>query len=141
MFSALKRKLEEKKRRGRAVAESQHWKHDPLLQGCLQTMRGSCTVVPIDLHEALTAVVNIALQENTWIPAEQIPVEFLTRTVYLLWNDARLPALMADRCLLMENLDHVTAVAPDTFLINETMDRVVHLALGKLRLYDLTGES
>lgn len=140
MLSTLKRKLEEKKRQNRAVTESQHWKNHPQLQACFQEMRGSCTVAPMDLHEALVAVVNIALQEDIWTPAMQVPEEFLPETVYIVWNDDHLPVLKADRPLLLQNLDHATAVASETFLISETMDRVIHFSQGKIRIYSVMPE-
>ena len=138
MLSALKRKLESKKQAKKAVAESQHWKHDPQLQSFLQAMRGSCTVAPIVMHEAVAAVVSIALQEDAWTRTDRLPEGFLSESVYIIWNDDRLPALKADRGLLLQSLACATAVAPDTYLVSETMDRAVHLGHGGLRLYDLT---
>ena len=137
MLSALKRKLEEKKRQSKAISESRHWKEHPPLKSFLQEMRGSCTVAPMDLHEALVAVVNIALMEDTWTPAAQIPEDFLPETVYIVWNDEHLPVLKADRLLLLQNLDRGTAVATETFLVSDTMDRVIHFSLGKIRLYSV----
>ena len=140
MLSALKRKLEEKKRQSKAICESRHWKEHPPLKAFLQEMRGSCTVAPMDLHEALVAVVNIALQEDNWTPAAQIPEDFLPETVYIVWNDDHLPVLKANRFLLLQNLDHATAVATEIFLISETMDRVAHFTQGKIRLYSVRPE-
>ena len=141
MFTALKRKLEEKKRWNKAAAQSQHWKNDQLVQSCLQSMRGGCTVASAQLHEALVAVVNIALLENSWTPAPQIPLSFLPETAYIVWNDDRLPMLTASTPLLLENLDVITAVADETFLVSETMDRVIHMTSGGIYIYDLTVQS
>lgn len=140
MFANWKQNLKSKKRRNKAVADSRHWKTHPPLQAFLQTMRGSCTVAPMDLHEALTAVVNIALAEDTWTQTPRIPADFLPDTVYILWNDAFLPVLKADCRLLLQNPEHMTAVAGDTFLISDTMDRVVHFSDGTLRLYSVAPE-
>ena len=137
MLSALKRKLEEKKRQSKAIVESRHWKEHTPLKSFLQEMRGSCTVAPMDLHEALVAVVNIALMEDTWTPAAQIPEDHLSETVYIVWNDEHLPVLKADRRLLLQNLDRGTAVATETFLVSDTMDRAVHISQGKIRLYSV----
>lgn len=132
--------LKQKRDRSKAIADSQHWKNHPQLQNCLQTMRGRCTVVPIELHEALTAVVNIALMENTWTPGRQIPSDFLTETAYIIWNSPLLPVLRADREELLQNLVSVTAVESETFLISHTMDRVVRLSQGQIHLYSVAPE-
>lgn len=125
MLLALKQRLEAKKAKARAIAASQYWKTHALLQECLQALRGSCTVVPMELHEAAVAAVNIALQEDTWTPAGQIPADFLAGAVYLVWDDAQLPVFKAAREPVLQNLDDVTAVAHETYLVSETMDRIV----------------
>ena len=132
--------LKKKRNRNRAIADSQHWKHHPQLQDFLQTMRGRCTVVPIATHEALTAVVNIALQENTWTQVWQIPSDFLTDTAYVIWNSPLLPVFQADREELIKNLVSLTAVEPETYLVCQTMDRVVRLFKGEIRLYSVSPE-
>ena len=137
MFASLKQKLAEKRRLKQAISDSQHWKNRPALQNCLQSMRGSCTVAPMDLHEAVAAVVNIALTEDNWTHTGKIPGDFLTQTVYIIWDDPLLPVLTADRELLLENLSHVTAVTENVFLVSQTMDRAVHLGSGTLRLYSV----
>ena len=138
MFNHWKRKQEEKKAMNEAIAQSRYWRTHPKLQSCLQAMRGSCTVAPIGMHEAVAAVVSIALQEDAWTRTDRLPEGFLSESVYIIWNDDRLPALKADRGLLLQSLACATAVAPDTYLVSETMDRAVHLGHGGLRLYDLT---
>lgn len=138
MFAALKQKLLGAKQKHAAVGQSQHWKQHPALRDCLGSMRGLCTVAPMDLHEALVAAVNIALTEVNWNQTVQIPDDFLTQTVYIVWNDPLLPVLRTDREILLQNPEPVTAVAPQTFLISETMDRIVHFHQGTIRLYDLT---
>ena len=132
--------LKKKRSRNSAIADSQHWKHHPQLQDFLQTMRGNCTVVPIAMHEALTAVVNIALQENTWTQVRQIPSDFLTDTAYIIWNAPLLPVFLANREELMKNLVSLTAVEPETFLVSQTMDRVVRLIVGEIHLYSVCPE-
>lgn len=125
MLLNWKNRIEEKRARNRAVAESRYWKTHPLLQQCLQAMRGSCTVAPMDMHEAAIAVVNIAFRESTWTSAAQLPEDFLSQTLYIVWDNEKLPVLKAPRDLTMENLSAVTAVSEKTFLVAETMDRVI----------------
>ena len=137
MFSALKRRFAEKKRLTKGISDSRHWKQHPHMQTCLQAMRGSCTVAPMELHEAVAAVVNIAMTEDNWFEVNKIPVDFLAATVYIIWDDPLLPVLVADRQLLMENLTHVTAVSTEAFLVSQTMDRVAHFSGGTLRLYSV----
>ena len=141
MLAALKARLEAKKAKNRAIAASQYWKTHALLQECLQLLRGSCTVVPMELHEAVVAAANIALREDTWTPAEKIPEDFLAQTVYILWDDARLPVFQASREPVLQYLDDVTAVAPETYLISETLDRIVRCDhRGKCLLYSVAPE-
>ena len=138
MLANWKRKREEKRAVDKAVAESQYWKTHPGLQSCLQSMRGSCTVAPQQMHEAAIAVVNIALMEDTWTQSEQIPEDFLADTLYIVWNDEKIPVLKAPRDLVLEYFSTVTAVSEKTFLVSDTMDRIVHWTDGNFYLYSVS---
>lgn len=137
MLANWKRKRAEKKAEERAVAESQYWKTHPGLQNCLQSMRGSCTVAPQQMHEATIAVVNIALREDTWTQAEQIPENFLADILYIVWNDEKIPVLKAPRDLVLDLFSTVAAVAEKTFLVSETMDRIIHWSEDSYYLYSV----
>ena len=139
MFGFRKR-LEEKRAKNKAISDSQHWKNHTQMRQCLQSMRGSCTVAPIDLHEAVITVVNIAQSEDTWTTLERldIPADFLGSTIYIVWDNEKLPVLKAPWALAEENVTAVTAVAHKTFLVSETMDRILYFdGDGKIRLYDV----
>ena len=142
MLAKLKQKLEQKKARNKAVVESQYWKNNALLCDCLQSMRGSCTMTPMELHEAVIAAVNIALREDRWVTVEElidIPETFLTGTVYIVWDDEKLPVLQAPWDMVDGNLTDIRAVAFETFLVSETMDRIIHFGdRGAMKLYDVT---
>ena len=141
MLSALKQRLEAKKSRARAIAASGYWKTHAHLQESLQALRGSCTVAPMELHEAAIAAVNIALRENTWIQAGKIPVNFLPQSVYIVWDAAQLPVFQAILAPVLEIMDDVTAVAPETYLVSETMTRIVRCDhWGKCQLYSIEPE-
>lgn len=142
MLAKLKQKLGQMKAQRKAVAESQYWKQNPLLRDCLQALRGCCTVVPMELHEAAITVVNIALREDTWTEVKELidlPGEFLANPVYIVWDDAKLPVLQAHREMLDGHLTDIRAVASETFLVSESMDRIIHFChSGSIRLYDVT---
>ena len=125
MFDEWKRKREAKKAKDLAIAEAQYWKNHPRLRVCLQAMRGSCTLASQELHEAAIAVVNIALMEGAWETVEIVPADFMEDAVFLVWNDERLPVLKAPWDLAKEILPEITAVAEKTFLVAETLDRIV----------------
>lgn len=136
MFASWKEKRAEKKAKEKAIRESQYWKNNALLQNCLQSMRGSCTLAPVEMHEAAIAVVNIALRENTWTIQTEIPADFMEDTVFIVWTDEKLPVLKAPWDLARETLPHITAVAEGTFLVSETLDRILHFpAPGEVRMY------
>ena len=141
MFEKWKEKRAEKKAKNDAIAKSQYWKDHALLRSCLQAMRGSCTLAPVELHEAAIAVVNIAMQEDNWNRLEElidIPGDFFGNTVFIVWNDEKLPVLKAPWVLVEENLADVRAVADQTFLVCETMDRIIWFDRdGRIRLYSL----
>ena len=138
MFAKWKEKRAEKKAKNDAIAKSQYWKDHALLRSCLQAMRGSCTLAPVELHEAAIAVVNIAMQEDNWILADEIPADLLADTVFLVWDDEKLPVLKAPWVLVEENLTDVRAVADQTFLVSETLDRIIWFDRdGRIRLYSL----
>ena len=138
MFAKWKEKRAKKKAKNDAIAESQYWKNHALLRSCLQAMRGSCTLAPVELHEAAIAVVNIAMQEDNWAFAAEIPADLLADTVFLVWDDEKLPVLKAPWVLVEENLTDVRAVADQTFLVSETLDRIIWSDRdGRIRLYSL----
>lgn len=141
MLAALKQRMEQKKARAKAIAESRQWRTNPLLQDCLQAMRGSCTVIPAELHEAVEIAVNIALQEDTWTTlAEQsnIPEDFFDGMLYIVWDEAHLPVLKAVGKLVDKNLYDVCCVNHHTFLMTETMDRIIWFdGLGQIKLYSI----
>lgn len=125
MFAGWKRKIEEKKAKDKAIAESRYWKEHPGVQTCLQAMRGSCTVAPMELHEAVIAAVNIAITENIWEKCATVPEDFLFETVFIIWSNEKLPVLRAPWALIAENIAEVTAVAGNTYLVSTSMDRIV----------------
>ena len=141
MLAALKQKMEEKKARARAIAESMGWRTNALLQECLQAMRGSCTVAPMELHEAAETAVNIALREDTWTTLEElidIPEDFFDGMLYIIWDEATLPVLKAVGRLVDENLHDVRCVNHHTFLVTETMDRIVWFdGHGRIKWYSI----
>ena len=138
MFERWKEKREQTMARNRAIAESQYWKTHPQLQICLQAMRGSCTLAPVEMHEAAIAVVNIAMQEDTLQDADRIPVGFPGNTVYLVWDDPKLPVLKAPWALVEEHLTDVCTVSCRTFLVSETLDKIIaYDDAGSLKLYSV----
>ena len=139
MFERWKEKQAAKKAKKEAIAESQYWKTHPRLQDCLQAMRGSCTVAPVEMHEAAIAAVNISLTEDFWKEAKTVPGNFMPETVFLVWDNPKIPVLKAPWVLVRESLPQVTAVAPKTFLVSENLDRIVWLdAQGQYKLYSIT---
>ena len=141
MLAALKQRMEEKKARAKAIAESRQWKNNALLQDCLQAMRGTCTVLPMDLHEAAETAVNIALREDIWTEVPElidIPDTFLGETVYIIWDEATLPVLKAPWSMVNKNLHDIRCVCHHTFLVAETMDRIIWFdGLGRIKLYSI----
>lgn len=135
MFAVFKRKLAEKRANDRAVNESNRWKENEHLRACLQAMRGGCTVAPMEMHEAVIAVVNIALRENVWTESA---ADFTGETVYIVWNIETLPVLKTTWALAEENLHTIRSVAGDTFLVAETMDRALWFdSNGSIKAYSI----
>ena len=138
MFERWKEKREQTKARNMAILESRYWREHALLRHCIEVMRGSCTVAPMELHEAAVAVVNIALQEDTWTSTSQVSEQFLAQNIYIVWDNEKIPVLKAPRELAIENLPAITAVAAKTFLVSETLDRIIWLdANGHIQLYSI----
>lgn len=128
MFEKWKEKREQTKARNMAILESRYWREHVLLHHCIERMRGSCTVAPMDMHEAAVAAVNIALAEDTWTTLAElidIPEDFMPETVYLVWDDPKLPVLRAPWALADKYLPDVRAVADRSFLVSEHLDRII----------------
>ena len=138
MFEKWKEKREQTMARNKAILESKYWREHVLLRHCIDLMRGSCTVAPMDMHEAAVAVVNIALREDTWTSTSQVSEQFLAQNIYIVWDNEKIPVLKAPRELAIENLPAITAVAAKTFLVSETLDRIIWLdANGHIQLYSI----
>ena len=128
MFERWKEKREQTMARNRAILESKYWREHVLLRHCIEVMRGSCTVAPIDMHEAAIAAVNIALTEGSWRKLEElidIPEYFMPESIYLVWDDPKLPVLRAPWLLADKYLSDVRAVANRSFLVSEHLDRII----------------
>lgn len=142
MFGNWKKKLAQKKANNKFLEESRHWKTNALLQDCLNAMRGYCTIVPPEMHEAVITATNIAIREDIWTTAEEvtsIAEDFFPGMVYILWDEAHLPVLKAPWAIVEENLHDVRRVNLDTFLMAETMDRIIWFAKDcQIKLYSVT---
>ena len=128
MFERWKEKREQTMARNRAILESKYWREHVLLRHCIEVMRGSCTVAPIDMHEAAIAAVNIALTEGSWRKLEElidIPEDFMPELIYLVWDDPKLPVLRAPWVLADKYLWDVRSVANRCFLVSEHLDRIL----------------
>lgn len=141
MFANWKERLAQKKAKNKFFEESQHWKTNALLRDCLQAMRGSCTIVPPEMQEAVITAANIAIREDVWTAAEEltgIPGDFFPGMVYIVWDEAHLPVLKAPWTIVEEHLYDVRCVSFDTFLVAETMDRIIWFdAHGRIMLYSI----
>ena len=128
MFERWKEKREHTKARDKAIRESMYWREHALLHACIGRMQGSCTVAPMELHEAAIAVVNIALLENRWTTLRDLidlPADFMSENVFLVWDDPKLPVLRTPWVLADRYLHDVRAVADRTYLVGENLDRIL----------------
>lgn len=139
MFAYWKEKLARRRLQRKSIEESQHWKQDPRLQCFLQAMRGSCTIAPSGMHEAVIAAVNIAIKENLWTRPDEIPDDLFSGTVYVVWDDAHLPVVMVHWNAALERLRDMRSVNPNTFLVAQTMDRILWFnTQDGIKLYSIT---
>ena len=139
MFAKWKEKLAAKKANDHAVDESRKWKKNALFQDCLHAMRGSCTVAPMDLHEAAIAAVNIAIREGTWAELSGVSEDLFSGMVYLVWGEATLPVLRAPWAVAVENLKWIQIVDPNAFIVAETMDKILWFSVhDRISLYNIT---
>lgn len=139
MFAKWKEKLAAKKANAHAVDESRRWKENALFQDCLHAMRGSCTVAPADLHEAVITAVNIAIREGTWAELSAASEDLFGGMVYLVWGEATLPVLWAPWAVAVENLKWIRIVDPDAFIVSETMDKILWFsAHDRISFYNIT---
>lgn len=142
MFSKWKKMLAGKKANNEAFEESRKWKNNAALQNCLQAMRGSCTLAPVQLHEAVICAINIALAENIWTDfpgTTDFPADFHSGMVYVVWNDAHMPVLTAHANAVKENIGSILCVNHETFLVAQSMDRIIWFREQEhIKLYSIT---
>ena len=90
---------------------------------------------------AVETAVNIALREDTWTTLAEIsdiPEDFFDGILYIVWDEAHLPVLKAVGKLVDENLYDVRCVNHHTFLVTETLDRIIWFdGLGQIKLYSI----
>lgn len=141
MFDHWKERLAEKKAKNKAFEKAQQWKRDALLQDFLQAMRGSCTMVSPEMHEAVVTAANIAIKEDCWTTVAElcdIPEDFLEGMVYIVWDEDTLPVPKVSWPMVRENLDDVLPVAFHTLVVAETMDRIIWFdGHGGMKLYSI----
>lgn len=141
MFDFLK-KLTRKKGQNQAHIQANGWRSNALLQECLGALRGCCTVAIPDQREAVEAVVYIAQTEGAWKQADSVPEGFLTGDAFILWDEMTLPVLHCNAALALDHIGDVTAVAFETWLVSEGLDRIVHFGShGRIRLYSNSAEN
>lgn len=139
MFAKWKEKLAAKKAHAQAVDESRKWKNNALFQDCLHAMRGSCTVAPMELHEAAITAVNIAIREGTWAEFSEVSEDLFGGTVYLVWGEATLPVLSAPWAVTAENLKWIRIVDRDAFIVAESMDKILWFSANdRISFYNIT---
>ena len=138
MFDFFKKKRERRTEIDRGFHHAQQWKENAPLQRCFHALRGSFTVAQAYYQEAVEATVAIALTEDNWTGSTEIPADFLGEKCFILWNEPTLPVLLSCSAEVLNNLQAVTAVSKETYLISETMDQIVHVQDDAYSLYSIT---
>ena len=137
MLAFWKKKLEQKREKHQGFHYAQSWRENEKLQRCFNALRGSFTVAQAYHQEAVEATVAIALTEDNWTDAAGIPGEFLPGQCFIYWNEPTLPMLFCESAEVFSYLEEVTALSTETFLIAETMDRIVRLKDESILLYSI----
>ena len=134
MFAFWKKKRE----RDQGFHYAQLWRENEALQRCFNAMRGSFTVAQAYHQEAVEATVAIALTEDNWTEAAEIPGDFLPEKCFLYWNAPTLPMLLCESAEVLAHLPEAAAISAETFLIAETMDRIVRIKDKSILLYSIS---
>lgn len=137
MFAFWKRKREQRKELDQGFHHARLWRDNEMLQCCFNALRGSFTVAQTYHQEAVEATVAIALTEDNWTEATDIPEVFLPEKCFIYWNEPTLPMLLCESAEVLSHLQEVTALSTETFLIAETMDRIVLLKDESVLLYSI----
>ena len=137
MFAFWKKKREQRKEIDQGFRYARLWRENEPLQRCFNALRGSFTVAQAYHQEAVEATVAIALTENNWTEAANIPGDFLPEKCFIYWNEPTLPMLLCESAEVLSCLHEATAISTETFLIAETMDRIVRLKDESVLLYSI----
>lgn len=137
MFAFWKKKREQRKEIDQGFHHARLWRDNELLQCCFNALRGSFTVAQAYHQEAVEATVAIALTEDNWTEANDIPGNFLPEKCFIYWNEPTLPMLLCESAEVLSHLQEVTALSTEAFLIAETMDRIVLLKDESVLLYSI----
>ena len=137
MLAFWKKKREQRKEIDQGFHHARLWRDNEPLLRCFNALRGSFTVAKAYHQEAVEATVAIALTEENWTEATNIPGDFLPEKCFIYWNEPTLPMLLCESAEVLSNLQEVTALSAETFLIAETMDRIVRLKHKGIFLYSI----
>ena len=137
MFAFWKKKREQRINIDQGFHHARQWRENAPLQRCFNAMRGSFTVAQAYHQEAVEATVAIALTEDNWTKAAEIPGDFLPEKCFLYWNAPTLPMLLCESAEVLAHLPEAAAISAETFLIAETMDRIIHLKNETIFLYSI----
>lgn len=137
MLGFWKRKREQRKELDQGFHHARLWRDNEPLQCCFNALRGSFTVAKAYHQEAVEATVAIALTDDNWTEAANIPGDFLPEKCFIYWNEPTLPMLLCESAEVLSHLQEVTALSTEAFLIAETMDRIVLLKDESVLLYSI----
>ncbi len=126
------------------------WETNALLQECLEAMGTQAEIVPFEAGERLVRELNQVLRElfkpeNQYCPAvweelgcaEEISSQWIGDEVYIVWDGAGLPVIQGSLHSLLCNLEDVTVVSFDTWVVSKDMRRLVEMrGDGRVRKYE-----
>lgn len=125
------------------------WETNILLQECLAAMGDQAEIVPFEEGAELVSALNRVLRglfrpENQYCPAgweeldsvEEILPQWMGCRVYVVWDGGELPVVHGSLSSVVRNVEDVTAVSFDTWVVSEDFKGLVEMkGNGEIRRY------
>lgn len=132
MNDGQKKRYKQLMQSNKSIERNKIWSDNILLQECLAALGIQKDILSINEQEKIVCEVNqrfketVKKKEGKKIETiEEIDSEWIGEKVFIIWDEASLPVIQTKINSVKEYIDDVTAVAFDTWIVSEDLNRVI----------------
>lgn len=123
MNDELKLKCEKLKERNKEYILKMHWNRNVLLQECLHALGKDIYILSSDKNKELINKLNvfISVKNNSYKKSmnniNDLLIDYKNEVFYIIWDEKSLPIVRTDFSNIIQEIESITAVSFDTWLI------------------------